>query len=87
MNLTQTRKQNRHWRRIERELCGRACEEANWEGDEVWGNGAWDRTGSENGNQWGHLWENLETWDRGGSREVMGMILVETPSSMATFYN
>ena len=38
---------------IERELGGREDEEKNGGGDEVSGEGMWEKTGSENGNQKG----------------------------------
>lgn len=47
---------------------------------QVWGVGG-KRAGRETGNWWRGLWDELETWDNGGSQETMGMTLAETPSS------
>lgn len=47
------------------------------------GRGMRKRVGSENGNWWGHLWVQLETWDKGGYGEYTGVTLGEIPTSGA----
>ena len=54
--------------------------QGNRDGDKIWewrGRGPGDRTDI-NG---GHLWDYLETWEKGESREFMRLTLAETPTS------
>lgn len=50
-----------------------------------------ERAGRENRNQRGHLWDNSETRDRGGSEESIGVTLPHLPgvleTEMATSYS
>jgi hypothetical protein len=62
-----------------REVDRRRHRRRNGDGKQVWRESV--REGrNENRSRWEHLWDKLETWDRGGFRESMGLILAETPT-------
>ena len=46
----------------------------------AWGEGEWERAGSENGNHLGASLDQLEAWNTRGFGEFMGVTLVQNPT-------